>query len=65
MSQARANAILSALVSQGIKGSDLTAVGVGIREPCHKEFAQKNQEINRKVSFKVLLTDARKRNYEL
>ena len=65
LSQARANAILSALVSQGIKGSDLTAVSVEIREPWHKEFAQKNQGINRKVSFKVFLTDADKRNYEL
>lgn len=65
LSQARANAILSALVSQGIKGDDLTAVGVRIREPWRKESAQNNQEINRKVSFKVFLTDARKRNYEL
>ena len=57
LSQARANAILSALVSQGVKGSDLTAVGVGIREHWPKESAQKNKEINRKVSFKVFLTD--------
>ena len=60
LSQARANAILSALVSQGVKGSDLTAVGVGIREHWPKESAQKNREINRKVSFKVFLTDPSK-----
>ncbi|HCF28828.1 MAG TPA: flagellar motor protein MotB [Cyanobacteria bacterium UBA11049] len=60
LSQARANTILSALVSQGIKGSNLTAVGVGIREPWHKKSTQNNREINRRVSFKVFLTDAPK-----
>lgn len=55
LSQARANAILSTLISQGLKVSDLTAVGVGSRES-----TQKNQELNRRVSFKVFLTDALK-----
>lgn len=55
LSQARANAILSTLVSQGLKVSNLTAVGVGSRET-----TQNNQELNRRVSFKVFLMDALK-----
>ncbi len=55
LSQARANAILSTLTSQGLKVSNLTAVGVGSRE-----FGQKNKDLNRRVSFKVFLSDAPK-----
>lgn len=54
LSQARANAILSTLISQGLKVSDLTAVGVGSRE------SKQNNQLNRKVSFKVFLTNAPK-----
>lgn len=58
LSQARANRILSALVSQGIKATSLTAIGIGTREPWQQDVSQKNREMNRRVSFKVFLTDA-------
>jgi OOP family OmpA-OmpF porin len=58
LSQARADTILSALVSRRIKATYLTAVGVGSSEPWQQDATQKNQEMNRQVSFKVFLTDA-------
>ena len=55
LSQARADAILSTLVLQGIKVTNLSAVGIGSRES-----TKKNKELNRKVSFQVFLTDTPK-----
>lgn len=60
LSQARANAVLSTLVSQGLKISNLTAVGLGSKEAEQNHFAQNKQKLNRKVTFKVFLTDASK-----
>lgn len=61
ISQARANAILSTLVSKGIKKTNLSAVGVGSTKPLQDEFAVDDKKINRSVTFNVFLTDASKR----
>jgi outer membrane protein OmpA-like peptidoglycan-associated protein len=58
LSQTRANTILSALVSRNIKATYLTAIGVGTQEPWQQDAIHKNQAMNRRVSFKVFLTDA-------
>ena len=58
LSQARAEAILSTLVSQGIKTSNLSAEGVNTGEPLDSELMKQDQVFNRTVSFKVILTDA-------
>lgn len=58
LSQSRAYAVLSSLVTKGIKTTALTAVGVGTQEPLFNEFKQKDKELNRSVTFKVFLTDA-------
>lgn len=55
LSQARANAILSNLVSQGVKVTNLTARGVGTQE-LPTESMQINKELNLRVSFNVILT---------
>lgn len=57
LSQARAKTILS-FVSQRIKAAALTAIGVGTQEPWQQDTIHKNLEMNRRVSFKVFLTDA-------
>lgn len=59
VSQARAELILSNLVSQGLTKTHLTAKGVGSREPWQNASAQKqeNKEFNRRVSFRVFLMD--------
>lgn len=59
LSQARANAILSLFVSQGLKANNLTTRGVGAQELLQAAPNQ-NQDLNRRVSFKVFLTDAPK-----
>jgi OOP family OmpA-OmpF porin len=58
LSQARANTILSALVSRKIEATYFTAVGVGTKEPWQQNKLKANQEMERRVSFKVFLTDA-------
>jgi OOP family OmpA-OmpF porin len=57
LSQARADAILSTLVSKGFDPTNLEAVGVGSTEPLKNEFGVQESEINRSVSFKVTITD--------
>ncbi|WP_199329182.1 OmpA family protein [Coleofasciculus sp. FACHB-1120] len=56
LSQGRANAILATLVSQGIKKTNLSAVGVGTGETVDKKRPQ-DRALSRSVSFKVILTD--------
>jgi OOP family OmpA-OmpF porin len=58
LSKARAEAILSTLVSRGIKTINLSANGVNTSEPLHAELTQQDKVFNRSVSFKVILTDA-------
>jgi OOP family OmpA-OmpF porin len=61
LSQGRADVILSTLVSQGIKKSNLSAVGVGTRETLGREISQQDRALNRRVSFTVVLTDTPRR----
>ena len=56
LSQARAQSVLSTLVSIGLDPANLTAVGVGSREPLG--VTAQDKELNRSVSFKVILSDA-------
>ncbi len=58
LSQARAQAILSTFVSQGIKSTHLSAEGVNTSESLPNELTEPDREFNRRVSFKVILTDA-------
>jgi OOP family OmpA-OmpF porin len=58
LSQARAQAILSTFVSQGIKTTNLSAEGVNTSEPLPAELTEQDKVFNRSVSFKVILTDA-------
>jgi len=57
LSQARADTILSTLVSKGFKPSNFEAVGVGTTEPLKNELGVQESEINRSVSFKITITD--------
>lgn len=59
LSQARAQAILSTFVSQGIKTTYLSAEGTHTRESLHTELTEQDDKVfNRTVSFEVILTDA-------
>lgn len=57
LSQARADAIRSTLVSKGFNPTNFEAVGVGTTEPVKNEFGVQESEINRSVSFKIKTTD--------
>jgi OOP family OmpA-OmpF porin len=61
LSQARADVVLSTLVSKGLKTNNLSAVGVGTKKPLGDEFTVEDKKINRSVSFNVILTDAPRR----
>ena len=61
LSQARANVVLSILVSKGIKNNNISVVGVGTKKPLHNESMVDARKFNRSVSFKVILTDTSKR----
>jgi outer membrane protein OmpA-like peptidoglycan-associated protein len=58
LSKARADAIKSILISQGVETTNLSLVGVGIKNPLRKELSEKDKAPNRSVSFKVIVTDA-------
>lgn len=64
LSQVRADAVLSTLVSQGLKKTNLAAIGVGTRE-WQNESRKANKESNRRVSFKVLLSAPQQKYSEL
>ncbi len=55
LSQARANKILSYLNSQGINTTSFNAVGIVSKSSLQPELAQ---EANRKVSFKIFMTNS-------
>ncbi len=57
LSQERANFIASVLITEGLKGINYKAVGVGTSESLCEEMAGKNREFNRGVSFNIVLTD--------
>ncbi len=58
LSQARASKIIAYLNSQGINTTNFTTVGVGSSQPLNRELTEQNQQVNRRVSFKVFLIDA-------
>jgi outer membrane protein OmpA-like peptidoglycan-associated protein len=55
LSRARADYVLSLLVSKGIPSSLLTAKGVGATQLLQKETTEQARGLNRRVSFKVAL----------
>lgn len=57
MSQDRAYAMLSKLKSQGLINRDITAIGVGTKQPLPSAEGQSQEEINRSVTFNIFLTD--------
>lgn len=57
LSQERANFIASVLITEGLKGINYKAVGVGSSESLCEEMAGKNREFYRGVSFNIVLTD--------
>jgi outer membrane protein OmpA-like peptidoglycan-associated protein len=57
LSQARANVILSYLVSKGINQKYFTPVGMGSIKPMNRRL--ENQEFNRRVNLKIFLADIR------
>jgi len=57
LSQARASVILSILRSQGIKTTNLSAMGVGFSQPLSQGFTEQAQQLNRSVTFKIILTE--------
>ncbi|HEY9649990.1 MAG TPA: OmpA family protein, partial [Coleofasciculaceae cyanobacterium] len=57
LSQGRADAILSTLVSKGVNPTNLKAVGVGSTQPLKNESGVQEPEINRSVSFEITITD--------
>lgn len=58
LSQARASAILSFLVSQGLKATNFSILGVGARKPLRNELTLNDRAFNRSITFKVILIDA-------
>jgi outer membrane protein OmpA-like peptidoglycan-associated protein len=57
LSQARASKILNYLQSQGVNTRNFSSVGVGTTKPLREEITEKDQQANRRVSFKVFLND--------
>jgi OOP family OmpA-OmpF porin len=57
LSQARATKILNYLDSQGVNTKNFTSVGVGTSKPLRQEITEKDQQANRRVSFKIFLND--------
>jgi outer membrane protein OmpA-like peptidoglycan-associated protein len=56
LSQERAERLLSMLAAQGLDTTGMTAWGVGSREPQVEEATDADRELNRRVSFKVILS---------
>ncbi len=57
LSQARAEGVLKALVSRGISAEMLRAVPMGSREPVRRTAGPYLTELNRRVTFHVILED--------
>jgi OOP family OmpA-OmpF porin len=57
LSRERAHNVLSILTSRGLKKKNFTAIGVGSKEPLCEEATEMDRESNRRVDFKVTLTD--------
>ena len=61
LSQTRASVILSLLRSKGIKTNNISVVGVGSSQLLSKGLTEQDQQMNRSVTFKVVLADLRTR----
>jgi len=55
LSQKRAKRVLHALVAKGLRTPQITAIGVGTKEPLCEELTEEGKEFNRSVSFRVIL----------
>ena len=61
LSQERADQLLSALAAQGLAKVSLAAIGVGSKNPRSDEATEDARALNRRVSFRVILTWVDKR----
>lgn len=59
LSQARANQILSYLTSQGINLKSVRTIGLGSANTMNKKITQDDLDVNRRVNFKIFITDNR------
>jgi len=57
LSRERADNVLSILVSKGLKEDNFTATGVGSKKPLRKEIMEQDRKFNRRVTFRLILTD--------
>ncbi len=60
LSQARAKKILSYFKSQGININQFKAIGISYRLPLQSEVTPESKKVNRRVSFKVFMTNTSK-----
>lgn len=58
LSRRRAERVLAALRSIGVDRANLAAVGVGASAPLREERTEEDREVNRSVSFRLVLTEA-------
>ena len=56
ISLARAKSMASILTSKGFKTDKFITVGVGSDEPVRKEITEQDKKLNRRITFKVILT---------
>jgi OOP family OmpA-OmpF porin len=54
LSRLRAQAVMNYLVSQGVKGGNLTPVGYGESTPIATNDTQEGKAMNRRVEIKLL-----------
>ena len=57
LSQNRAYTILAEFKAQGLMNTDITAIGVGTKQPLPNKEQISQEKINRSATFKVFLTD--------
>ncbi|MFN0011376.1 MAG: OmpA family protein [Phycisphaerales bacterium] len=57
LSRDRADRVIALLVARGLAARELAAIGIGPADPKVKETTDKDREMNRRVSLRVLLLD--------
>ncbi len=57
LSRDRADRVIALLVARGVQARELAAIGIGPADPKVKETTDKDREMNRRVSLRVLLLD--------
>lgn len=60
LSQRRAERVLAALTMRGLKTSNISTIGLGSRSPLTMGIARQDNNINRSVFFKVIVTNTGK-----